>query len=201
MSIQRAKLQVIEMPDSQAYWFLSRMFKQLTDIKHEGSQRCCTDVDKHGAPKCCYQVTNGKDELILTDTEMQAIGLTHDVVSAGVFPIHENGLWRLTVRDKEKVRESLKDGLLSQVIECTSHPTRPVLGDDGRVIGVVVVKDCMAEYAMDELHKRGQRFFHLWEVAVEKFGTKPYYIEGSMEDGKFEVIYGSGARIYVKGEE
>lgn len=193
MSIQRAKHQIIQKPDSDAYWFLSDMFTKLTNIKHEVSHRCCTSVDRYGAPKCCYRITQGIDDPTFTDIEMRAImDSGESLPAAGMFPIYDSltEMWTAKVRDPAVARESLYNGLLSRVIECASHPTRPII-KYGKVVGVAVVTDCIAEYALHELEERGERFFHLWEVTVQKFGIKPYYISStSVPAGKFKAIYG-----------
>jgi hypothetical protein len=78
------------------------------------------------------------------------------------------------VWDAQLLTNSLRDGLISTVLENVAHPTRPVLSTNG-VVGVCSVYDCVAEYAAPELRAKYERFRDLWRAAVELTGIKPYY--------------------------
>lgn len=187
-----AQFMIEDQPDVTAYAAICAAFSGLTDIQSDLTGVCCLDVDKHCAPKCCYTLTNGTCHLTFTDLEMKII---RDI--PGSNPV-ENGIsyqfypaehyWRADVRDVKKMRQSLKDGVLSKTLECVSHPTRPIL-KDGVVTGVAVVHDCMAEYALDELRKNKDDFIWLWQKAVDLLGVKPYYItRGFDKPDQFEVL-------------
>ena len=190
LSLAEAKKKVLKLEPVAQYEFISRMFAQLTSYKNHLSGACCLET-RDGVPKCCYQLLDNEGQLQITDQEM-FVFLTADNVSyqeEGVLPVRDmDEVYRLSITDVDKARESLHTGVLSKTIECVSHPTRPVILDD-KVVGVVAVKDCIGEWAIDDLREDAAAFQALWELAVQIYGTKPYYITRGIDDpSKFEWI-------------
>jgi hypothetical protein len=158
-----------------AYALIVSAFGQLTAITHPESGVCCIKKDKHGAPLCCYTLTNGECQLTFTDQELYMLASELNPKVNGIAFFKDGDIWRAECRDKKRMRESLHTGMLAKTLECASHPTRPVI-NDGHVTGVVVVKDCMAEYAFATLKENASDFLWLWKEAVRMWGVKPYYI-------------------------
>jgi hypothetical protein len=165
----------------QRYAVIVGAFGQLTSITNPATGLCCSDVKK-GVPKCCYTLIDGTCELTFTETEI--ITLSYGGVNLAKSGINlvknirdlgQDSVWVAKVKHQGEMRDSLHTGDLSKTLECASHPTRPVI-NDGVVTGVVVVKDCIAEYAMPLLKKQAEDYLWLWKQAVEHFGVKPYYI-------------------------
>jgi hypothetical protein len=171
---------------TQDYWAVCKEFSRLTTQRNTESGRCCRKtVD--GIPQCCAALVDGTDSLQFTTSELDLIC---GADSARLQTICEqNGLllvpcgpewpnvFRGRVSNAQLLTKSLHDGLLSTVLENVSHPTRPVLSDDGgSVVGVASVHDCIAEYACSELRAAYVHFRDLWRSAVELTGIKPYYL-------------------------
>lgn len=178
-----------EIEPYKGYGMIVAAFGQLTNIQHPVSGVCCIKKDEHGAPHCCYTLTDGTYRLSFTGKEIFDLGEGGVVFEdEGILPAWEpwdgGKIWYANVNDQDIMRESLHNGFLSQTLECASHPTRPVVVD-GKVTKVVVVKDCIAEYALDTLKENADDFLWLWQQAVNLWGVKPYYITGEMEPGKF----------------
>lgn len=187
-----AEMLIIDSPDTTAYTALCASFSALTNIQNDITGVCCMETDKHGAPKCCYTLTDGTCSLTFTDTEMQIITQLPGsrAMDNGVFfkYLTVPGYWKAEIRDVKKMRASLNDGFLSKTLECVSHPTRPVI-ENGKVINVAVVNDCIAEYAFDTLKEYASDFLWLWQQAVNLLGEKPYYITHGIDDpGKFDLL-------------
>lgn len=187
-----AEFLITNQPDATAYAAICASFAGLTDIQSDLTGVCCLETDKHGAPKCCYTLTEGTCHLTFTDVEMQIItGLPgSSPIENGVWYQHfpATKLWQADVRDVKKMRASLKDGFLAKTLECVSHPTRPVI-ENGVVVNVAIVKDCMAEYAADTLKENASDFLWLWQQAVNLLGVKSYYITHGIDDPeKFDLL-------------
>ena len=162
-----------------SYKIICKKFGELTR-RRSASGLCCTKVIA-GVPLCCSTLVDGTCKLEFTKLEL-------DLVCGADWAqrFEENGL-RLVpmgsdwpevyygeVCDRQLMTDSLRDGLLSTVLENVSHPTRPILSSDGRsVVGVASVYDCIAEYAATELRGNYEQFRDLWSAAVELTGLKP----------------------------
>jgi hypothetical protein len=146
---------------------------------------CCRKT-VGGVPWCCATLVDGTEKLQFTKIELDLICGADASKHKSVF--EQNGLLLMPrgpkwpevfygrVLDAQLLTNSLRDGLLSTVLENVSHPTRPVLSTNrNSVVGVASVYDCIAEYAAPELRAEYVQFRDLWRDAVELTGTKPYY--------------------------
>ena|ERR1700739_3439207 len=167
------------------YRAICKEFSRLTAWRSTESGRCCRKtVD--GIPQCCAGIVAGTESLQFTTSELDLICGADSSRLQTIF--EQNGLLLIPggpkwpnvfynkVLDSQLVEKSMHDGLLSTVLENVSHPTRPVLSDDGgSVVGVASVDDCIAEYASSELRAEYVHLRDLWRSAVELTGIKPYY--------------------------
>lgn len=167
------------------YWAVCKEFGRLTARRHTESDRCCRKtVD--GVPLCCASLIDGTESLQFTTSELDLIcgadpsRLQTICEQNGLLLVPRGPNWPNIfyhrVLDAQLLTKSLRDGLLSTLLENVSHPTRPVLSDDGgSVVGVASVSDCIAEYASSELRAEYVNLRDLWQSAVELTGIKPYY--------------------------
>jgi hypothetical protein len=167
------------------YWAICKEFSGLTARRSTESGRCCRKTFD-GVPRCCAFLVDGSERLQFTASELdlicdadpsrlQTICEQNGLSFVSCAPEWPNVFWG-RMSDSQLLRKSLHDGLLSTMLENVSHPTRPVLSDDGSsVVGVSSVRDCIAEYASSELRAEYVHFRDLWRAAVELTGIKPYY--------------------------
>lgn len=149
--------------------------------------RCCEDT-WDGAPRCCYQIADGAP-LIFTDKEMSILDRM-DVdfrTSWTDWPDGRRGpnligALSRTGMDRAAILRSTHTGSLANTLECASHPTRPVV-ISGRVVAVVVVKDCNTRVALESYRDDMLTLRALWQRAVNLLGMKPYYVTSRLDDG------------------
>jgi hypothetical protein len=168
------------------YWEICREFRRLTAQRSAESGMCCRKT-VGGVPWCCATLVDGTERLQFTKAELGFIAGADE--SKHEMVLKQNGLllkpsgrpkWPEVfigkVWDAQLLTNSLRDGLLSAVLENVAHPTRPVLSANGSsVVSVGSVHDCVAEYAAHELRSNYILFRDLWRAAVELTGIKPYY--------------------------
>lgn len=165
-------------PAAIAYESIAAEWQEITrGFLHPVSGRCCERVDGCGAPECCYQLLQGA-QLTFTENEVQAL--------ADIFPSHcepdgfrqrEDGIWvyRDDLLSMDEHRYHLNGGWMAETIECSSHPLRPIVGQDDVVLGTVAVNACNTQRAIDTYREKRDEIRDLWQETVDAFGVKPYY--------------------------
>lgn len=148
------------------YLAISAEFGRLTRSKWPHGW-CCQKV-RHGAPECCYQIVDGA-ELTFTTAEIAVLRLP-------AVRQREDGMWVLDRRHwtPRQIGTSLHKGILADVIECRSHPTRPVV-EHGTVVDVVAVAGCNRDVGWEAYQAYASQFRRLWQEVVWALGVKPYY--------------------------
>ena len=159
------------------YLAITTSFREITDLVHFDSARCCKVV-RDGAPECCFQIADGAD-LTFTSLEVNLLEALGFGSLDFAFPPREDGMFVLDreVWTPERIGESLNDGPLANTLECASHPTRPVVhAESMRVVGVVVLQACNGGIGWQRYVEHSAALHALWEQAVALVGLKPYYV-------------------------
>lgn len=172
------------------YLSISRGFSELTAVRHPDSGLCCAEHWR-GIPRCCETVVHNKSTMVFSRKEIDLLcegrktwqrdHFSIDFPLEGCGAILHGQFWFLTPNSHPGMVESLHTGMLSEVIESTSHPTRPVVHldmqtDSWVVTEVVTVRDCIAGWNLQHLTDHRAEFEALWQRAVDLLGPKPYYV-------------------------
>lgn len=175
------------------YLEVVREFRKITSKVLWPNGRCCKRTfGPAGTPECCEQVAQGA-RLYFTGHEVDI--LTYRGMDSGSFTQPGGSLdWDMTwdidrnVVTPQEIRRSLWTGLLADTIESASHPTRPVIGMDGEVIGVVAVEACNGVLAMHWYREYRVELRELWVRALGLTdGLKEYYVTHDLQP-RFVVI-------------
>jgi hypothetical protein len=157
-------------------------FGYITGVLQPDTARCCMDV-RDGSPFCCYSVGDGA-ELTFTQEEVRLLGVPMVKRRDDSMLVMDRSWWT-----RERIEISMHNGLLARTLECSSHPTRPVV-QDGLVVDVVVVDACNSDIAFDRYVQNSDILLSLWQKAVLELGVKPYYgIPGELKDSWRSVVH------------
>lgn len=170
------------------YLSIVQGFRAITGgLPNSQSGVCCSKTWR-GMPLCCEQIVHNKGSLEFTGRELELIWeefrvggepmLSHFELKFreyGFKLVRTGRIWRTLPEDSTKMADCLHTGWLADTLESASHPTQPVVGEDGKVYGVVSVLDCVAEEHRAVLHEHAGELQKLWSRAVELVGPKPYY--------------------------
>lgn len=170
-------------PNAADYQQIVAEFRQVTDYRWRSSDRCCMKV-RYGVPECCYQIIDGAEltftpsEVTILDEICHARSMLYDRPSDGMAVLRRDAY-----DDRMFLEKDLNDGWLADTLECASHPTRPVIGPGGQVMGVVALRDaCNSGLGMGEWRREREYLRHLWQSAVDLTGLKPYYVSQRFRD-------------------
>lgn len=148
------------------------------------SGRCCRKT-RDGAPECCYQLVDG-EQLTFTVMEIKALEqIWGEQCASWRFHNYGDGQFRYNtdLLTKEEHIELLNTGWMAQTLECTSHPLRPIVGKEHRVIGTVAIPACNTELAFGQYRRRRDQIQELWQDTVALFGVKSYYVTKTIKEG------------------
>jgi hypothetical protein len=175
----------------EVYDELVRDFRQITSAVHDNGRCCMQARGDAQVPECCYQIVDG-EQLTFTLKEL-AILFASSRAYMRMF-VEDETQWtgeQLYLLNREywnvdMLVDSMHGGLLANTLECASHPTRPLLGPDGGVMGVAVIDGCNRDIALDRYRAHRDQLRAAWEAAVTLTGVKAYY--GSYEIRKDWVV-------------
>lgn len=169
------------------YEGIVREFREITNLTWSTSMRCCKDT-RDGVPECIYQLIDGA-EITFTLQEIALLIGSGKFDPKGFVEIGERedgapvfGLQR-SVWSEEALQLAFNDGELANTLECASHPTRPIVGRSGQVLGVVVIDACNGPIGGVRYHEYRERLLKLWQGAVDLCGMKNYYCTWKIKEG------------------
>ena len=152
------------------YLQLVRQFREVTSARWPNGHCCQVTVPPDDTPMCCWQLMTGAP-LEFTELEKELLGWPSACFDGSDLSRKLPGQGGQL--KPEVIGVSLKQGALADTLECGSHPTRPVLDEEGSVVRVVGVPDCNTQLLVGKWPQ--DSWVGLWQRAVELVGEKAYY--------------------------